>query len=190
MSYKLNHTANEIDYKLDLITKNKNLLQYPYTEHLAIGLENVGDGSILTTKVTTPANQEVIITNCTLTTGKKYTISLDVTNIADEAITNPGFSLKIVPDGKEPITTNNFIVLDLSSETAVVSIPIAVYLITPATFDSGIVIKPQIEEGDTKTAWVPYMKNIGSYVDERFTSTNAKIKVLKSLIVDVLNTEV
>lgn len=181
MSCKLRHTAEAIDHKLDLITKNKNLLRYPYTTNLVdgrlpLGLEDVGDGSILTTDVTTP-EREFVFTTCALTTGKKYTISLDITNIVDEVVTNSGFSLKVDIEGKEPITTDNFTVLDLSSE-AVTSIPITISLSTPTAFDIGVVIKPQIEEGEEKTKWVPYMETIGTYVDERFNSTNAKIKLL------------
>jgi hypothetical protein len=130
MSCKLRHTAEAIDHKLDLITKNKNLLRYPYTTDLVdgrlpLGLEDVGDGSILTTDVTTPEG-EFVFTTCALTTGKKYTISLDITNIVDEVVTNSGFSLKVVLADGRSVTTDSFTVLDLSSETAVTSIPITI----------------------------------------------------------------
>ena len=44
----LNHTAESINHKLDLIDENKNLLPYPYKTELPTGLIDVGDGSILT----------------------------------------------------------------------------------------------------------------------------------------------
>lgn len=187
MSYKLQHTAEAIDDKLHLIDKNKNLLPYPYEVEspeaiFPTDLINVGDGSILTRDpVSSEAGRYLLLNICdTLTAGKKYTISASVTNILEEAVTDiAGFSLTAkVTVGGNSYNWKNFTtkILDLSTETekAVVSL----YLNIPSSFERGLVIKPQIEEGEEKTDWVPYMKTIGSYVDERFNGTNTKIKVL------------
>lgn len=193
MSYKLKHTAEEVDYKLDLINKNKNLLPYPYNTNLVgrdlpAGLDNVGDGSILTSSKKI-SEKEFLLNTCTLPVGKgkKYTVSLDVTNIVEEALTDSaGFALKVNIKGEERLANIvSYKELDLSSEagdlnpeTGIYEIAIEVWLCVPTTFDIGLVIKPQIEEGVEKTAWVPYMEAIGTYVDERFNGTNAKIKIL------------
>ena len=76
---KLRHTLEEIDYKLDLIDKNKNLLPYPYTypdgssDYLEKNVcEDVGDGSFLITPASIPANgKSIYLTDVTLTPGKK-----------------------------------------------------------------------------------------------------------------------
>jgi len=180
MSYKLNLSAEAIDYKLNLIDKNKNLLPYPYDNNTAFptGLENVGDGSILTYGGSIPGDKrEIVLNTCSLPGGKKYIVSLDITNILEEAITDlEGFALKIAIEGEALTDAFTFKELDFSSKTGETSI--TVYLFAPTTFSANLLIKPQIEEGTKKTTWVPYMDTIGSYVDERFNSTNAKIKVL------------
>lgn len=198
MPYTLLHTAEAIDYKLNLINKNKNLLPYPYNTDFLVELENVlenvGDGSILTTDVSTrESRKEILLNTCNLSAGKKYIISLDITNITDEAITNSAdFSLKVSIAGKDPVSTDSFEVLDLSAETEEASA--AVYLIAPTAFVAGLLIKPQIEEVQvlengqeqvSPTKWVPYMKTIGEYVDERFNSINAKIKLLNKQLEDL-----
>ena len=172
MPYTLKHTAEELDRKLYLIDENKNRLPYPYEEAIPTGLEDVGDGSILTVDVTS-SKKRALLNTCTLPAGK-YIVSLDTTNIIDEittAVANPGFSLEVVAADTTLVSTDNFVTLELADETAV-----AVYLNIPTAFDANILVKPQIEPGETKTTWVPYMGTIGSYVDERFNSTNAKIK--------------
>ena len=187
MSYMLQHTAEAIDRKLYLVDENKNLLPYPYDTNTTFpaGLEDVGDGSFLTSAVNGASASERLLNTCSLIAGKKYIISLDVTNIKEEVVTNSGFALRIDIEGKEPITATNSAILDLSSETGILNsttglyeVAAEAYLLIPTDFAADLLIKPQIEEGEEKTAWVPYMKTIGTYVDERFNGTNAKIKVL------------
>ena len=172
MPYTLKHTAEELDRKLSLIDENKNLLPYPYKTALPVGLEDVGDGSILTTDVSSP--EERVLLNTRVLPAGKYTVSLETTNIIDEittAVANPGFSLEITAAGAVIANADSSASIELSAETAV-----EVYLNVPAVFDTNLVIKPQIEPGEEKTGWVPYMGTVSSYVDERFNSTNAKIK--------------
>lgn len=195
MSFKLNHAAEEIDRKLDLINENKNLLKYPYkltSAAFPAGLEDVGDGSILT--VSTAVSQtEILLTTDVLTAGKKYAISMPITHIlGTSTVTNPGFSLEVRTSTKSVSTSNSsatingsFTILDLTEATEETAIE--VYLHSPTSFAKDLVLKPQIEEAlileggavvPTDTDWVPYMGKIGNYVDERFNSTNAKIRVL------------
>ncbi len=172
MSYTLQHTAEAIDYKLNLIDKNKNWLPYPYeyTPALPTGLEDVGDGSILTSANTTTV-QRILLNTCSLPAGK-YTVSLDITDITEIPVTNSAFSLEVTGTAVSKTTNSSGIVtLNLDTTTAV-----EVYLNIPSRFDTDLLIKPQIEEGETKTTWVPYMDKIGKYVDERFNSTSTKLK--------------
>ncbi len=177
----LDFTVEQINRRLDLIAENKNLLPYPYTANLPTGLEDVGDGSILTTDTTTDSTGILLTEDCILSVGKKYTISLDVRNLIDDVqVENPGFELKVNINGEETTVTNTHTFDELNAETSVI-----VHLVPPSTaFNTGLVIKPQIEEGEQKTNWVPYMKNVGTYVDERFNGTNAKIKVLAESVKD------
>jgi hypothetical protein len=180
---KLQYTLEEINHRLGLIEPNKNLLPYPYSTDIPEGLEDVGDGSILTTDVTTP-NTHILLNTCSLPAGE-YTVSLAVTDAiaADVDVVDPGFSLEVVIDGQSPIEAsfNSDKQFSLSAESA-----ITVYLNAPDNFKAGLVLKPQIEEGE-KTDWAPFMKDIGSYVDERFNSTNAKIKLLAEAINAILD---
>jgi hypothetical protein len=169
------HTAEQIDHKLDLINENKNLLPYPYQRNFQKGLEDVGDGSILTTERAYPENS-FVLNDCALAAGK-YTVSLDITTVLEEPTTVSGFVLKIEIDGKDTIEVTDSSVLTISEETAVV-----VSLIVPSTFDTGLLIKPQIEKGEQKTSWVPNMDKIGTYIDRRFNGTNIKIADLNRRI--------
>jgi hypothetical protein len=169
MSYTLIHTAEQIDHKLELVNENKNLLPYPYKTAFPVGLEDVGDGSFLTTGNTT-SNAKIFLNDCSLLAGT-YIASLEVTDITDshETVTNPGFGLKIVIDGTEQPASFTL------SDVKVAS----VYLAVPdGCSTKNLLIKPQIEASAEKTDWVPYMDKIGNYVDGRFNSTNTKIKVL------------
>lgn len=187
------YTAREINRRLDLIAENKNLLPYPYNA-LPVGLTDVGDGSILTADRSGAYNEESFFLNeCILTAGKKYTISLDITDILEVPTIVSGFELKVEITGRDTISgITDYAVLDLS--TASEDLTAVISLIVPNTFDTGLLIKPQIEEGEQKTNWVPYMDKIGTYVDRRFNSTNAKLKATKeyidSLILSTLNTPV
>ena len=193
-SYVLQHTAEAIDHKRDLIDKNKNLLPYPYIDSetnlpikFSAELEDIGDGSILVIDTTTSTIERVLAT-CPLLVGKKYTVSLDFTNIVDTTISvdNPGFELRVEGGGKTATAKNDADGKNSSAEldlTDVVGndkneIAISVKIVIPAGVNSGLLIKPQIEEGEEKTDWVPYMDKIGTYVDRRFNGTNAKLKVL------------
>jgi hypothetical protein len=174
MSYTLEYTAEQINRRPDLINENKNLLPYPYGVDLPAGFEYVGDGSVLIT-VATPIDGNRILLTPTglLLPAGTYTASIEVTDIIDTAtgITNPGFNLEI--EGAEVDQAGKF---TLSVETTT-----KVYLVTPAdgySIGTGLLVKPQIEEGVEKTAWVPNMDKIGTYVDRRFNSINTKLKVV------------
>lgn len=172
MSYTLQHTAEAIDYKLNLIEKNKNLLPYPYEymPTLPAGLEDVGDGSILTSAKTT-AVQKILLNTCSLPAGK-YTVSLDIADITEVPVPTSAFSLEVTGTAVSATTDSSGIAtLNLDTITAV-----KVYLKIHSEFDADLLLKPQIEEGENKTTWVPYMDKIGNYVDERFNSTNTKLK--------------
>lgn len=177
MSYTLKHTAEELDYKLDLINKNKNLLPYPYDADFPAWLEDVGDGSLLTIAAGTSAR--ALLNTCVLPAGK-YTLSLDITDLAEHAVNNSCFSLEVISAGDIIAATTNsdsIVTFELGVETA-----IEVYLNTTTNVDIDTLIKPQIEEGTEKTTWVPYMHDIGSYVDERFNSVNAKLRRILDLM--------
>jgi hypothetical protein len=187
-TYTLKHTAEAIDYKLNLIDKNKNLLPYPYTTNFfeIAGLEDVGDGSILTTNNTTAATTtEVLLATCALPAGE-YAISLTTTDLTENLVHNASFSLEVKSANSTIATAlptsysggmGESPQFKLDTETVV-----EVYLNIPPSFDTNLLIKPQIEEGTEKTTWVPYMDKIGNYVDGRFNSTNAKIKAIADSI--------
>ena len=177
----LEHTAEEIDRKLNLIAENKNLLQYPYEDILPGYLTDVGDGSILTSHKgrTQEAGNEYLLSDCLLSEGT-YTISLDITNILEEPVNNSGFLLKVNIDGEE-INVDGSYIRFLDKDTTIL-----VYLVVPDDFETDLLIKPQIEKGEEKTAWVPNMDKIGTYVDRRFNSANAKFKVLTEQLANVV----
>lgn len=201
MSYILQYTAEAIDDKLSLID-NKNLLPYPYqTKAISDAkplidyeeaLVDIGDGSILTSGSTVGQEDVAIILNtCKLYAGKKYIISLDITNPGDvSTLELNSFELAITsPEEEEDYTadsSNNFTaIVDLTDKTG--EFVYDVILFVPASFNTNLIIKPKIEEARiseddneqiTPTSWIPYGETIGSYVDARFSSTDAKIKVL------------
>lgn len=196
MAYELRHTAKAIDHKLSLIDENKNLLEYPYGKgiinwSLPTGLEDVGDGSILTS-ATTGKPDYIQLNTCLLPANKSYIISLNITDLIDEqVVTNHEFKLEVeIPEKAE------LIIIDKDNPFAIISpsskeLKAIVYLNIPATFEADLVIKPQIEEAkvldngelqNSPSNWVPYMGTVGNYVDERFNSTNAKIKVLANML--------
>lgn len=174
MSYTMIHTAEQIDYKLDLINENKNLLPYPYEydSTLPSGLEDVGDGSFLTTadiKSSTTVTIKYPNTNFSILKGT-YTISIEVTDVMGNSSSNLGFSLQI--NSKEYASGSQ---LPLSSETIITTVALKI----PSNTAKNLVIKPMIRKAEIEDdGWVPYMDKIGSYVDERFNSINAKLKVL------------
>lgn len=181
MPYTLQHCAEAIDYKLNLIDKNKNLLPYPYQTAFPTWLEDMGDGTLLTlTSSATVSEKKIFLNTCILSAGK-YIVSVDTTDIVDirKSVPNPGFSLELSLAGSA-ITIAEGGNFELSAETT-----FEVYLLVPSHFDVDLVIKPQIEvaqilEGGTlqnaPSEWVPYMHTVGSYVDERFNSTNTKLR--------------
>ena len=181
---KLNHTTEAINHKLDLIDENKNLLPYPYEPAIANYdvLEDVGDGSILT-REKIDSTIEILLNHATLQAGKKYVISLNITDILENITAISGCELIILINNVEQCRTTGTDDLDLSNESDEKAI--LVYLKIPAGADKGLLIKPQIEEYNEDTemgVWVPYMKTIGNYVDERFNNTNTKIKILNKLV--------
>lgn len=204
MAKKLIYTAEEIDHKLSLIDKNKNLLPYPYSNSIEFpsGLEDVGDGSILASAnaFSMGSLPSLLLNICTLPAGKQYIISLEVVDLADKVVENPGFNLSFSDDnGKYSALVSDSMVIDLREETAEEGIPLKISLreYIGNKPNPTVILKPQIEEAQTDkdgnaiceaTTWVPYMKTIGSYVDERFNSTNAKIKLLNDDITAVENT--
>ena len=95
MAYKLNHTAESIDRKLNLIAENKNLLPYPYSITLPKGLTDVGDGSILTSDRNGAYSEESFLLNSCILPAGNYTISLDITTVLEEPTVTSGFELKV-----------------------------------------------------------------------------------------------
>ena len=140
MAYYLQHTAEEIDRKLNLIAENKNQLEYPYDGSLPVGLTDVGDGSVLTAERNGAyAESYFLLKTMQLTTGKKYIISLAITNILEELQEHAGFSVQVRYAGKEINTQFNDELklsigeLDLSTETEK-AVAISVYLCVPELF--------------------------------------------------------
>ena len=176
----LRHTAEAIDRKLSLIDENKNRLPYPYEATFPTDLTDVGDGSILTSRRTGGDSESLLLKTFLLPVGT-YEISLAVTDIAEEAIDSHKFSLSVIKEGSDILTGNSFTIED--PEKA-----IAVLLNIPYTFSADLLIKPQIvKSGEDSTVWTPYMDKIGTYVDERFNGTNAKIKVLTTRLDSLSN---
>ncbi len=194
MAYILQHTAEAIDHKLSLIDENKNLIEYPYRTNLADhampdGFEDVGDGSILTDSQVGSTGARFLLTTCLFPCGKKYTVSIGLTDIEEKSVVNAGVSLEILIEGKDPIfayaTENGYSQFNLSEIVGDTAVSAQIYLNAPAGLPAGLLIKPQIEaqnpanaNPEKPTSWVPYMKTISSYVDERFNSTTAKLKLL------------
>lgn len=200
MSYTLQHTAEAIDYKLDLIDKTKNLLPYPYTGTFQNGFEDIGDGSILVNVDPSWTSEIILIDEANFTlpantstedgTTCVYKISLtatDITEASTELINR--FSLKVTKTDGTVYKHNdiNKGVFILNSES-----PVKVSLLVEAGVKaSNLLLKPQIEEivvkedeVPTATSWVPYMKTMCSYIDERFTSNNAKLNVLNNYLIE------
>ncbi len=180
-TYTLNYTAEQINHRLDLINENKNLLPYPYNYSatgLPTWLEDVGDGSFLTKDYSRASLVE--LATYSLPAGT-YIASVEITNIIDttNVVEQPEFHLGVL--GATQYANGQFTLTEPTT--------IQVTLRTPDTdFESGLLIgadfliKPQIEKGTEKTAWVPYMDKIGTYVDRRFNGTNAKLKSILELM--------
>ena len=201
--YTLQHTAEAIDYKLNLIDKNKNLLPYPYktnltNEALPDGFEDVGDGSLLTHTPVGATETRFLLNTCQLPAGN-YFVSLNITNMLEEAVIASDFGLEVTTEDNKylasalaneasypggPLIRSDLLILE--SETA-----IKVYLNVPTSFDANLLIKPQIEEGTEKTDWVPNMDKIGTYVDRRFNGTNVKFRRIFELMdcIEIIETE-
>lgn len=167
----------ELSRKLSLIDENKNLLPYPYEANISsyTGLEDVGDGSILTTSTT--SSKKIPLKVFSLPKGT-YTTSIEVADIINgTAFTNTDFTLNIA--GATVDDSGQF---ELRSEST-----IAVSLNVPSDVRAGLVIKPMIRKSGTAADWVPNMDKIGTYVDRRFNGTNAKIRVIQEQIDSFVN---
>lgn len=181
---KIAYTAEQINHRLDLINENKNLLPYPYEydSTLPLGLEDVGDGSFLTTtdiKSSTTVTIKYPNTNYSLLKGT-YTISIEVTDVMSNSSSNLGFSLQI--NSKEYTSGSQ---LPLSSETIITTVALKI----PGNTAKNLVIKPMIRKAEIEdNSWVPYMDKIGNYVDERFNGINAKLKVLNKTVLPLVTT--
>lgn len=185
-TYILQHTAEAIDHKLALIDENKNLLPYPYeyTPLLADDLTDVGDGSILTSKRASSTRGAILLNTFQLQPGT-YKVSLTVTTLLDETVSNHEFSLSVTRGGDDILSGNSFTISE--SEQA-----IEVRLNIPSSFNAGWLIKPQIvKSGEDDTIWVPNMDKIGTYIDRRFNGTNAKIREISKKVesIDTLTEE-
>lgn len=206
--YVLQHKAEEIDKKLNLIDENKNILSYPYTypsdSHPEdYKLIDVEDGSFLTqANVVNGTSGTIFLNSCTLIPNKSHIISIRVTDILETPVLKSNFSLRIELSDKDSNTLSlstivSNIELDASGTTGVVSsfakiaaqtdeAILKVYLVIPANFDAELLIKPQVEvaqETQTDPAdWVPHMDKIGTYVDRRFNNTNKKFKNLANKV--------
>jgi hypothetical protein len=169
MASKYELRAEEIIGKLSLIDENKNFLQYPYNKVFPTGLVDVGDGSILTSD--TSADQSQLVLGPALLAAGDYKVSLAITTITEEAVNSHGFSLTVEGDGVSRV--DDVITVTTDETTVIVTLNI------PNEFSTNWLIKPQIVKLDEdSTVWVPYMKTIGTYVDERFNGTNARLKVI------------
>lgn len=184
--YILQHTAEAIDHKLDLIVENKNLIEYPYdTEATGFPSEFIdsGDGSIIVPASSSGyADYSIQLATITLPAGT-YTLSISGTNLdgqvsngvsgnlsvaaslADQAICSASINSGVDPEN----------VFSLSTESTVI---ISLYTGTIENLDHDVILRPQLEKDDTSTEWVPYMKDIGSYVDERFNGLNTQLRAL------------
>jgi hypothetical protein len=174
MAYTLQHTAESIDHKLGLIDENKNLLPYPYEyDGLPADFTDVGDGSFLTSERETGTVERISFKTFPLPVGE-YDVNLFVVTIFDEVVANHGFKLFLLSeDGTKNVLFNNKVSIE-GSEQAIVAL-----LEIPSSFGANWLVKPQIvKAGEDSTTWVPNMDKIGTYVDRRFNSTNAKIKAL------------
>jgi hypothetical protein len=173
MASKYELRAEEIIGKLSLIDENKNFLQYPYNKAFPTGLVDVGDGSILTSD--TSADQSQLVLGPALLAAGDYKVSLAITTITEEAVNSHGFSLTVDGDGVSRV--DDVITVTTDETTVIVTLNI------PNEFNTNWLIKPQIVKSDEdSTIWVPYMKTIGTYVDERFNGINAKFRQMAELI--------
>jgi hypothetical protein len=171
-TYIFPYTAEEIEKKLELVDANKNLLPYPYNITFPSCFEDVGDGSVLTTADTLDKVPEQLLKSLELPAGT-YIASVEAADVATETATECNFMLMI--DGHASDASSQF---TLSAKETV-----SVYLVSPTNgFTAGLLIKPMIREVNTEAGWVPYMKTVSSYIDERFNGTAAKIKVLTKRI--------
>lgn len=174
--YTLEYTAEQINRRLDLINENNNLLAYPYDSVARIdSIDDIGDGSFLTTSAYAGDGGYITLQGDFALSAGTYAISISVVDAIDTTtlVENPGFSLELRVDGELLVETDDKTYFTLDNDTA-----IAVLLYVPESFNANLLVKPQIERGTLATDWKPFMDNIGTYVDERFNGTNAKIRVL------------
>ena len=177
--YILQHTAEEIDSKLDLINENKNLLEYPYIysneNDFINNFEDVGDGSFRTI-ISGETSDLIIPLHDVLLPVGTYDASLVVTTFSDEVVDQDSFSLSVTSSGTN--TINNNVITINDEENAV-----EVSLVINGSFEADWFIKPQISKttADNQT-WVPHMDKVGHYVDRRFNGTNAKIRQILKLM--------
>lgn len=181
--YILQHTAEAIDRKLDLIVENKNLLEYPYNSFPA-EFTDVGDGSILV-----PARDDnydyysTTLASFILPAGT-YTLSMTSSDpLTDQlkddfdctiAALRPGTSDVFASATRNCSSEDPDITFTLSEET---SVDVVLYTnASPPSTD--IILRPQLEKGSEITSWAPYMSTVNNYVDERFNGLNAKIRAL------------
>ena len=188
---QLLYSAEQINHRLSLIDENKNRLPYPYDNlyyaNLPADLINVGDGSILTAVRSEGSTSTLLLNDCTLEGGKKYIISLNITDILEKVVDNSLFSLKVECNTDESLTKDNITgsyVLNLTAKADDTTTTVLIYLNIPTTFEANLLIKPQIEvqpiindiPSESPSDWVPNMDKIGTYVDRRFNGTNVKLK--------------
>jgi hypothetical protein len=136
------------------------------------------------------ANYQTFLNAIILPAGT-YTISLEVTNILKPEITITDTPLSLVlfnndtQASEATISSGSPVTIELDKETN-----FTVSLVNTGMLAANLVIKPQIEMGTEKTNWAPNMDKIGTYVDRRFNSLNAKIKVLTNLVEALSNNNV
>ena len=119
--YILQHTAEEIDSKLDLINENKNLLEYPYIysneNDFINNFEDVGDGSFRTI-ISGETSDLIIPLHDVLLPVGTYDASLVVTTFSDEVVDQDSFSLSVTSSGTNTINNNvitiNFIIYSIN----------------------------------------------------------------------------
>ena len=183
-TYKLTHTAEDIDYKLSLLEYGKNLLPYPYyaggnesdasiSSHGA--LTDYGDGSILVHGAISAGTTQVLLDDtCVLAPGT-YTIS---TNVEDSC-----FYLKAEVT-TESSDTESGECIEYDNITAGYTFllekqaHVKTFLVINTETDINVellTIKPQIERNDKATDWKPYMSTVNNYIDNRFNGIKTKL---------------
>ena len=184
-TYKLIHTAEDVDYKLSLLEYGKNLLPYPYYSGNNASIESnsvltdYGDGSILVHGTITASKTEILLDETCILAPGTYTISINTTDDSMNVIEDNRFYLMAVvttESNNETISYNE--ITTSCTFTLEEQAHIKTFLVIDAEVDTEIkllTIKPQIECGDVASNWKPYMSTVNNYIDNRFNGIKTKL---------------